>query len=182
MPCRTLTAVSAIQTHEASPSEPVSYYRARYYDPQAARFLNEDPVHFKSGDDFYLYVSNRAIDYVDPSGESPADVVKLQNFFKNVIDQMTKDGSRTDPGWWNNIVHTFTGRHLGCADQTQVVNNQFDSNLPGFHLDNNWGFQTHTSLGGAHTYGVAVSPNPNDPDIYVDPLKGIVLPVPKGTK
>src|SRR5215469_2169953 len=159
-----------------------SYYRARYYDPQAGRFLNEDPIHFESGDNFYPYVFNRAVDYVDPSGESPADVAKLQRFLKNVIDQMTKDNSRTDPGWWNNFVHTFTGRHLGCADQTHVVNNQFDSNLPGLRLDDNWNFQTHTSLAGAHTYGVVESSNPNDPDIYVDPLKGIVRPVPKGTK
>jgi RHS repeat-associated protein len=58
-----------------------SYYRARYYDPQAGRFLSEDPIRFIGGIDFYKYVSNNAITRVDPSGlihqswppESPGD-------------------------------------------------------------------------------------------------------------
>jgi len=158
------------------------YYRARYYDPTLGRFLSEDPVHFKTGIDFYLYVSNRPTEYIDPSGQSPADVAKLKKLVQDVIDGMTRDGARTDPGWWNNIVSTFGGPYLGCADQTKVVNDQFDSNLPGLRLDDNWNFQTHTSSGGAHTYGVLESPNPADPDILVDPLNNIVKPVPKGTK
>jgi RHS repeat-associated protein len=158
------------------------YYRARYYDPSIGRFIGEDPVHFKGGINFFSYVSSRPTVYVDPSGESPADVAKLQKLFQNVIDQMTKDGVRTDPGWWNNVRSTFGGPYLGCADQTKVVNDQYDSNRPGLGLDHNWTFQTHTSLGGGHTYGVAQSPNPTDPDILVDPLKNIVGPVPKGTK
>ena len=32
------------------------YYRARYYDASMGRFLNEDPVQFKGGIDFYSYV------------------------------------------------------------------------------------------------------------------------------
>src|SRR6266513_45282 len=158
------------------------YYRARYYDPSIGRFIGEDPVHFKGGINFFSYVSSRPTGYVDPSGESQADVAKLQKLFQNVIDQMTKDGVRTDPGWWNNFRSTFGGPYLGCADQTKVVNDQYDSNRPGLGLDHNWTFQTHTSLGGGHTYGVAQSSNPTDPDILVDPLKNIVGPVPKGTK
>lgn len=95
---------------------------------------------------------------------------------------MTKDGIRTDPGWWNNIASTFGARYLGCADQTKVVNDQFDSNSPRLGLDDNWGFQTHTTWSGAHTYGVVESPNPTDPDIFVDPLNSVVKAVPRGTK
>jgi RHS repeat-associated protein len=46
-----------------------SYYRARYYDPGAGRFLAEDPLGFGGGDlNFYGYVSNGPTVKVDPSG------------------------------------------------------------------------------------------------------------------
>jgi hypothetical protein len=159
-----------------------SYYRARYYDPTPGRFLSEDPIHFKSGINFYSYVSNSPTELVDASGESPADVAMLRKLVQDAIDRMTKRGARRDPGKVNNFLSTFGWPYLGCADQTQEVNDDFYSKLPKLHLDDNWNFQTHTSLGGAHTYGVLESPNPTDPDIYVDPLKNIVRPVPKGTK
>ena len=47
------------------------YYRARYYDPNAGRFISEDPGRFGAGIDFYAYVSNRSVDFVDAFGLSP---------------------------------------------------------------------------------------------------------------
>lgn len=44
------------------------YYRARYYDSSAGRFLNEDPMGFKAGFNFYDYVGNNPIRYRDPLG------------------------------------------------------------------------------------------------------------------
>jgi len=45
------------------------YYRARYYDPEIGRFLNEDPLGFAAGDvNFYAYVSNNPVNGNDPSG------------------------------------------------------------------------------------------------------------------
>jgi RHS repeat-associated protein len=45
------------------------FYRARYYDPQAGRFLNEDPIEFMAGDvNFYRYVFNSPVAFVDPNG------------------------------------------------------------------------------------------------------------------
>ncbi|MGH9509298.1 MAG: RHS repeat-associated core domain-containing protein [Terriglobales bacterium] len=32
------------------------YYRARYYNPAAARFVNEDPLQYGGGTNFYSYV------------------------------------------------------------------------------------------------------------------------------
>jgi RHS repeat-associated protein len=45
------------------------YYRARYYDPSAGRFLNEDPLSI-NGDDlnFYRYVGNSPVSFYDPTG------------------------------------------------------------------------------------------------------------------
>jgi len=49
------------------------YYRARYYDPSIQRFLSEDPIGFLSGDyNFYRYVRNDPVNFVDPEGLSPA--------------------------------------------------------------------------------------------------------------
>ena len=45
-----------------------SHYRARYYDPPAGRFLSEDPVGFDAGANFYRYVRNNPIIFVDPAG------------------------------------------------------------------------------------------------------------------
>ena len=44
------------------------YYRARYYDPQAGRFLNEDPIGFEGGENFYAYVQNDPDDWGDFDG------------------------------------------------------------------------------------------------------------------
>lgn len=49
-------------------SRAASYYRARYYDPAAGRFLGEDPEAFLAGTNFYSYVGNDPIEWTDPSG------------------------------------------------------------------------------------------------------------------
>jgi RHS repeat-associated protein len=44
------------------------YYRARYYDSLAGRFISEDPVEFVGGPNFYAYVQANPINLNDPSG------------------------------------------------------------------------------------------------------------------
>lgn len=44
------------------------YYRARWYDPEAGRFISEDPIGFEGGVNFYAYVDNRPLRYTDPFG------------------------------------------------------------------------------------------------------------------
>ena len=44
------------------------YYRARYYDLQSGRFINEDPIRFSGGVNFYTYVFDDPSSLVDPSG------------------------------------------------------------------------------------------------------------------
>ncbi|MCA1614544.1 MAG: DUF4214 domain-containing protein [Acidobacteria bacterium] len=47
----------------------VYYYRARFYDPRAGRFISEDPEGFGAGDDnLYRYVFNQPGDLTDPEG------------------------------------------------------------------------------------------------------------------
>jgi RHS repeat-associated protein len=55
------------------------YYRARYMDPSTGRFISEDPVNFSGGVDFYSYVGNSPVYWVDPLGlkeGSPSNLVK----------------------------------------------------------------------------------------------------------
>jgi RHS repeat-associated protein len=44
------------------------YYRDRYYDPRAGRFLSEDPIGFNGGADLYGYVYNDPTEFTDPFG------------------------------------------------------------------------------------------------------------------
>jgi RHS repeat-associated protein len=52
-----------------------SYYRARYYDSQAGRFLSEDPIAFQGSGNFYPYVLNRPLNYTDPQGQIPLPLI-----------------------------------------------------------------------------------------------------------
>ncbi|MEE8574169.1 MAG: RHS repeat-associated core domain-containing protein, partial [Thermodesulfobacteriota bacterium] len=48
---------------------PLYYYRARFYDSEIGRFLTKDPIGLSAGDtNFYAYVGNNPINFVDPSG------------------------------------------------------------------------------------------------------------------
>jgi RHS repeat-associated protein len=54
---------------ELDPETNLYYYPARYYDPAAGRFLNEDPRGFNSGDgNFYEYTLDDPINHTDASG------------------------------------------------------------------------------------------------------------------
>ncbi|MBI3595606.1 MAG: RHS repeat protein [Nitrospirae bacterium] len=44
------------------------YYRARYYRPTLQRFNSEDPIRYLGGINFYSYVGNNPIIFIDPAG------------------------------------------------------------------------------------------------------------------
>ena len=45
------------------------FYRARYLDATTGRFLSEDPIRLRAGDqNFYRYVRNNPLNFRDPSG------------------------------------------------------------------------------------------------------------------
>lgn len=46
------------------------FYRARYYNPTIERFISEDPARLRGGIDFYEYVEDNPLSWVDPSGLS----------------------------------------------------------------------------------------------------------------
>lgn len=50
------------------------YYRARYYHPQLARFINEDPHRLRGGDpNLYAYAKSNPLRQTDPFGLKPLD-------------------------------------------------------------------------------------------------------------
>jgi RHS repeat-associated protein len=48
------------------------YYRARYYDPQLARFISRDPLNAAAGVGAYSYASGDPVSRTDPSGHYAA--------------------------------------------------------------------------------------------------------------
>jgi RHS repeat-associated protein len=49
------------------------FYRARYFDPQAGRFVSEDSMGPNEGPNLYGYVSNNPVTNADPSGHFKID-------------------------------------------------------------------------------------------------------------
>jgi RHS repeat-associated protein len=58
---------------EADSDTGLMYYRARWHDPQQGRFISEDPIGFEGGLNWFSYVDNNPLQYVDPNGLSKGD-------------------------------------------------------------------------------------------------------------
>lgn len=58
----------AFTGREWEPETGLYYYRARYYDPKAGRFVSEDPAGLEDGPNRYTYVRNKPADRIDPTG------------------------------------------------------------------------------------------------------------------
>ncbi|MEN4825192.1 RHS repeat-associated core domain-containing protein [Pseudomonas sp. P39-UII1] len=65
------------------------YNLFRYYDPEAGRFVTQDPLGVLGGDNLYLYAPN-PISWVDPAGLSPG---------KLLAAAMAKAGNTVPPGY-----------------------------------------------------------------------------------
>ena len=160
---------------EFDPETSLYYYRARYYDQQAGRFLSEDPIAFAGGRNFYRYVRNSPLGINDPMGLSPADVQRIQAACKKCTQGLTDAGlRRAGTGGWQGFLNDqltywnrFRGTHLqGCKSQAGMVKPCLeDPTLKG------WTFSEAPYWFGSHTIVVGHSSDPNDPAVYCDPWR-----------
>ena len=56
---------------EADPQTGLYYVRARWYDPELARFVSEDPLGLEGGLNPYVFAGNSPVNVRDPSGLQP---------------------------------------------------------------------------------------------------------------
>jgi RHS repeat-associated protein len=64
----TLTNPFQYAGRQLDPETGIYEYRARYYDESLGRFVSEDPGGFADGTNFYDYVANNPIVFIDPLG------------------------------------------------------------------------------------------------------------------
>ena len=74
------------------------YYRARYYSPTLKRFIAQDPLDFRGDDtNFYRYVLDSPIDFVDPFGiDCAGDTGK---FIGNILGNLAVGGAALGTFW-----------------------------------------------------------------------------------
>jgi RHS repeat-associated protein len=180
------------------------FYRARYYDSSTGHFLSEDPIGFEASTNFYPYVGNNPTNQYDPLGRDAQDVgiiISRAGEWTNalVLGGLRRPGTGHKSGNWNNI-HAFGQMlimglqypphmslipYFGCGQQTDYVLYGLSGLLNNLH--DNWTFSKeegflNLSNGDPfwHQRIRASSPNPNDPDLIVDPWLNQYQAVPKG--
>ncbi len=69
----TLTNPLRFTAREYDAESGLYFYRARYYDPQAGRFISRDPIGIRGGLNVYAYAHNHSTQRVDPFGLQTED-------------------------------------------------------------------------------------------------------------
>jgi len=97
------------------------YYRARYYDPNQARFTQRDPLGYTDGINPYSYVHNDPVNFNDPSGTIANSVTTWtksqdQNYYSLSSSSLTI--SSAQPTSTSSI---FTGQSYLVADASGKV-------------------------------------------------------------
>src|SRR5215469_15295959 len=183
---------TVVQIAQENPNMPGSYYRARYYDPTTGRFLSEDPIGFVAGENFYSYVENDSLNFVDSFGLCSNDVKKIVNAARNAVNDMTLNGDRIYGGNLNNAISTlrklnpFTKLppYKGCGEQAENVINQTLPLIPS--LECVWEPEMHYEFltpqhGPPHQWvSFSTKGDPYAPTIHLDPWNNRYQLVPPG--
>ncbi len=117
------------------------FYRARYYDPSIGRFISEDPIQFKGGNNFYGYVNNDPVNAVDPWGlKECIELCWLSEPSSRNIGLKTSWDHKTSGGPPNTI--GFEG--CNCPDEYPILEDTWLANegktprSPGDHKFPDW--------------------------------------------
>ncbi|MSM40774.1 MAG: hypothetical protein GJT30_14250 [Geobacter sp.] len=81
-PASTVTNILRFPGQYADEETGLHYNWHRYYDPEAGRYSQVDPIGFSAGDEnLYRYAQNNVVNYFDPDGnakfESPDELMKV---------------------------------------------------------------------------------------------------------
>jgi RHS repeat-associated protein len=94
------------------------YYRARYYDPVRARFIQMDPIGLRGGDtNVFLYVRNNPVNLTDAFGLKPKDprCDEIRRRIGHLLDLLRIPCERGDIN--RQLKEAIEeGRRLGCFD------------------------------------------------------------------
>jgi RHS repeat-associated protein len=117
----------AYTARESDLESGLNFYRTRYYDPSVGRFIQQDLIGFSGGTNFYAYVGNNPVYFVDPLGLDALDSAAnyaagfgdmvtfgVTNYIReglgvnHVVDQCSTAYSA---GWWTGMLHqlAFSG-------------------------------------------------------------------------
>jgi RHS repeat-associated protein len=124
-----------------------SYYRARYYDPTAGRFISEDPIGFSGDINVCRYSFNSPVNLDDPSGLAPG----LPGFCKKDYEDCAKKAfgrtqgnvpgsDRSIPGYEAALDVLQASLFVGADAPTVAITMAFESNsnlYPATNLNSN---------------------------------------------
>lgn len=149
-----------------------SYYRARYYDASAGRFLSEDPIRFRGGADFYRYVYNNPVGLTDAKGLSSRDVQRIMEACERCTKAMSDQGRRLAgsgvlTGWLNDFTYWFSKKRESCYGQAQLAQPCLEN--PSTPYDDKWSFNIVPIWLGSHRVVEGYSSNLSDPVVVCDP-------------
>ena len=130
------------------------FYRNRYYEPRAGRFITRDPIGIVGGINLYGYVKNNPIDWFDPFGLKPGDPYPTQDTAArdaiNDINPTSISEGREYGGWiYQNSDGTYSytesnsgsraGTSLGPVPQGVQITGDYHThgaNDPGYDNEN----------------------------------------------
>jgi RHS repeat-associated protein len=133
---------------EFDPETGLNFYRARYYSNSAGRFVSEDPIGFEGGNDFYAYVRNNPVLWIDPLGLVSCTYDVTGHHFHCTSD----DGSQSF-----DTTHVRSGNG-SCMNNPECNSTRNKGPIP----------PGRYSMG-----GMGDTPNPHRiPRVYLTPMKG----------
>lgn len=127
---------------ERDPDTGLLYYRARFYDPQLGRFVNEDPIGLLGGLNLFAYVENRPTNGIDPFGLQQLAPLGRNGRTRRDIPRaelerlMTPRGGRGLP---DDVKKNLDRGCIGMCSAYQGSGEKFPENAPGTfcYLDEN---------------------------------------------
>lgn len=140
------------------------------------KWPNRDPIGERGGLNLYDYVGNNPVNLVDLFGLSQQDVNSILNGYNQATTAMNQAGHRV--GWFpplsslNSDLYPWpsSGKGWECVSQSQYLAQQLNNQ----QYDDQWTINTVTRPDLTHTWVEAVSSNPYDPSINLDPWLGSV--------